>query len=159
LPNQVHRNRRLKPAAHPPPIRKSARVESALLGNARVDTFPIEVDVHERVVTLRGSVSSPAARQLAVDLARQVFGVRNVVDRLAVKPSREIFDQMIRERVLTLLGQDPRLETATVVVNVSSGEARLSGEVASPAQKQLAEQLALRVPGVVKIRNDLAIRK
>jgi osmotically-inducible protein OsmY len=82
-----------------------------------------------------------------------------VVDRLAVKPSREIFDQMIRERVLTLLGQDPRLETATVVVNVSSGEARLSGEVASPAQKQLAEQLALRVPGVVKIRNDLAIRK
>jgi hyperosmotically inducible periplasmic protein len=44
------------------------------------------VDTKDHVVTLNGAVDTPAARERAVQLARNTDGVRDVVDRLTVTP-------------------------------------------------------------------------
>ena len=51
-----------------------------------VKSYRIDVDTKDRVVTLNGSVDTPAARERAVQLARSTDGVRDVVDRLTVSP-------------------------------------------------------------------------
>ena len=51
-----------------------------------VKSYRIDVDTKDRVVTLNGAVDTPAARERAVQLARNTDGVRDVVDRLTVAP-------------------------------------------------------------------------
>ena len=44
----------------------------------------IDVDTKDNLVTLKGTVASPAARARALELARATDGVKRVVDQLVV---------------------------------------------------------------------------
>jgi len=48
----------------------------------------INVDTSNKVVTLKGTVPSAAAKKHAVDLAKQTEGVARVVDELVIKPAK-----------------------------------------------------------------------
>lgn len=61
-------------------------VKSKLAADDVVKSYKIDVDTQDRVVTLSGSVDTPAARERAVQLARNTEGVSNVVDNLTVTP-------------------------------------------------------------------------
>jgi len=52
----------------------------------------IDVDVNHGVVTLKGTVTSQAARARAVEVARKNDGVKNVVDQLRIAPSSHTMD-------------------------------------------------------------------
>jgi osmotically-inducible protein OsmY len=54
----------------------------------------IDVDVNHGVVTLKGTVTSQAARARAVEVARKNDGVKNVVDQLRIAPSSHTMDKM-----------------------------------------------------------------
>lgn len=56
----------------------TARVKNSLLYSRRVDGLDIDVDTRGGVVNLKGSVSSPQERALAIELAENVSGVRRV---------------------------------------------------------------------------------
>ena len=63
------------------------RVYSRLHWDKALEKATIDVEVRdEHVVVLKGSVPNQAARQKAVQLARDTVGVTQVVDRLAVAP-------------------------------------------------------------------------
>jgi osmotically-inducible protein OsmY len=59
-------------------------VKSKLAADDTVKAYQIDVDTRERVVTLSGTVDTPAAKDQAVTLARQTSGVRDVVDNITV---------------------------------------------------------------------------
>ena len=59
-------------------------VKSKLAADDTVKAYQIDVETRERVVTLSGTVDSPAAKDQAVTLARQTNGVRDVVDNISV---------------------------------------------------------------------------
>jgi osmotically-inducible protein OsmY len=61
-------------------------VKGKLAADDVVKSYRIDVDTKDRVVTLNGSVDTTAARERAVQLARNTDGVRDVVDRLTVTP-------------------------------------------------------------------------
>lgn len=61
-------------------------VKSKLAADDTVKSYRIDVDTKDRVVTLTGAVDTAAARERAVQLARQTEGVSNVVDNLTVSP-------------------------------------------------------------------------
>jgi hyperosmotically inducible periplasmic protein len=48
----------------------------------------INVDTANRVVTLKGTVATAAAKKHAVDVAKQTEGVTKVVDELVIKPAK-----------------------------------------------------------------------
>ena len=59
-------------------------VKSKLAADDTVKAYRIDVDTKDRVVTLSGEVDNAAAKARAVELARGVDGVREVVDNTAV---------------------------------------------------------------------------
>ena len=64
----------------------TAKTKLSLLADEAVGGMAINVDTENGVVTLKGEVKSRAEKQKAVELARQVEGVKDVRDQLVVKP-------------------------------------------------------------------------
>ncbi len=62
----------------------TSRVEALLARDSQVEARRITVDTSGGVVTLKGRVGSPHARRRAIELARGVTGVRDVVSELRV---------------------------------------------------------------------------
>jgi len=63
----------------------TAKVKAALFAEPGIKTLQIDVETQNAVVTLQGSVDSETLRQRAVTIAGSLSGVRQVVDKLAVK--------------------------------------------------------------------------
>jgi osmotically-inducible protein OsmY len=63
----------------------TAEVKMALAVKRGVSATEINVDTDQGVVTLRGQVESQAERQLAVMVAKDVHGVKDVVNDITVR--------------------------------------------------------------------------
>jgi osmotically-inducible protein OsmY len=66
----------------------TSRVHSKFVGEDLLKDSDINVDTNEHVVTLRGTVMSAAAKARAIAEAKEVEGVRSVVDHLTVGPKK-----------------------------------------------------------------------
>jgi hyperosmotically inducible protein len=64
----------------------TARVKTALLNDSQVGGLKIDVDTTKGVVTMSGIVKSQAEAERAVQLAKQVNGVKDVKSTLQVGP-------------------------------------------------------------------------
>ena len=62
-------------------------VKSKMAADDTVKAYKIDVDTHNKVVTLSGDVDTSAQREQAVVLARNTKGVADVIDRLRVNPT------------------------------------------------------------------------
>ena len=61
-------------------------VKTRLLADTAIAGRRIDVDTRDGVVTLSGEVRSQAEKDIAVQLARDTTGVREVIDRLVIAP-------------------------------------------------------------------------
>jgi len=66
----------------------TSRVHSKFVGEDLLKDSDINVDTNNHIVTLRGTVMSAAAKARAVSEAKEVEGVRSVVDHLTVGPKK-----------------------------------------------------------------------
>jgi hyperosmotically inducible periplasmic protein len=64
----------------------TTKVKSRLLADPDVSGLRIDVDTRDHVVTLTGTVSTPAEKARALDLAGKVENVTRVEDKLTVRP-------------------------------------------------------------------------
>jgi len=67
-------------------------------------------------------------------------------------------DARIREDVCERLSWDEEVDASEIEVKVENGEVILEGRVATRPMKQLAEDLAQRVPGVIDVRNAIRVK-
>ena len=63
----------------------TAKIKSKMALDDTIEALRIDVDTSGGVVTLTGTVDSPAQRERALQLARETDGVTSVVDRLTVR--------------------------------------------------------------------------
>jgi len=66
----------------------TTRVKSKFIGEDLLKDSDISVDTNNHVVTLTGTVMSAAGRARAVEQAKEVEGVHQVVDRLTIGPKK-----------------------------------------------------------------------
>jgi osmotically-inducible protein OsmY len=66
----------------------TTRVKSKFVGEDLLKDSDINVDTKDHVVTLKGTVMSAAGRARAVSQAKEVEGVRRVVDQLTIGPKK-----------------------------------------------------------------------
>jgi osmotically-inducible protein OsmY len=113
---------------------------------------PIQVEVEDGIVTLRGIVRGVALRHAAGQLAAEVVGAESVRNELLDDPS-------IERAVAQALATHPyaRLITNPVLVKSYHGEVTLTGQVASEIQKMIAESVARTVSGVSEVVNALVV--
>lgn len=74
-----------KGRAGPEDAATTARVKTALMADDEIKGLAIDVDTREGAVTLTGKVDRQQQVARAMDVARSVEGVREVVNRLTVK--------------------------------------------------------------------------
>jgi hypothetical protein len=61
-------------------------VKAKLAVDDTVKAYQVDVDTQNKVVTLRGDVNSEAAETVALQIARDTDGVRDVIDEIRVVP-------------------------------------------------------------------------
>lgn len=133
-----------------------------LLADSRVPGLGVNVDTRGGEVTLFGIVPSPAAKTAAGDDAREVSGVKRVVNALEVVPSAaqesvKARDEDVRSQVEGAIDARTDLEKADIEVEVQNGVARLTGTVGSQEQRLAAAVVARQTAGVRSVRDELRI--
>ncbi len=128
--------------------------------------FGISVRVGDGVVRLNGRVGSPDQQKVAVDLARRIPGVVEVINELSVvepistQSIATETSQRIAEQLQTSLAKQEsagKLQGCSFDVKVNQSQVILSGHVASADQQQLIQAVALQVPGVRSVQNQLSV--
>jgi osmotically-inducible protein OsmY len=138
-----------------------AAVKDALLADPRVFSFNLRPEVAEdgTTVILRGTVDNLKARRAAAQDARNTVGVRQVENRIKVRPVEILSDEKIEEKISSALMRDPYVESYEISVDVINGVARLYGTVDSYFEKARADDVASRVNGVIVVDNALIVEK
>jgi hyperosmotically inducible protein len=122
----------------------------------------LTVQVARQVVTLEGTVDSPAQKRAAEDIALQVPGVQNLVSRLIVADGQSVpesSDERLARRVEFELYSTKAVSLEAVQIRSQDGTVVLSGSVPSRAEKLLAEKVAQSVDGVKKVVNNLSAQE
>ena len=121
-------------------IRKD--VERALLMDPAADSYEVKTAVNGGVVTLSGTVQSFQEQSLALQLARQVRGVKDVKSDITVKYKVARPDGEIVADAKRALENDAWLEPSKINVAADGGKVTLTGTVGSAAEKTRARTIA-----------------
>jgi osmotically-inducible protein OsmY len=129
----------------------------------------VEVKVENKLVTLKGSVETPAQRNGAEQIARAVNGVAGITNEVTVTnpqapteppatnappvdPNTEL-----SKRVEFELFRSNAFDTRAITITAADGTVTLAGTVRSRAEQLLAERIAQGTPGVRKTVNELKV--
>ena len=136
------------------------RIVEALADAPHVDVAEIAVECHDdRNVVLRGSVVNIRQRAEAVRTARGVRGVRAVDDQLRTRPAGAVHSANAKTEaaVLDALILDDAVPAYGIDIEVDGCKVTLCGVVDSASERDAAERIASRVPGVSDVRNRLEL--
>jgi osmotically-inducible protein OsmY len=153
--NEIHVN---------PPFQRTDRqiqkdVEQALLIDPATDSYEVNVQVNENVVTLSGVVESWQEKDLCEIVAKGVKGVEAVDNRLSITWPEKQTDPEIEADVKETLKWDANVDHGLIDVKVKDGKVILSGTVGSAAEKNFAERDAY-VQGVRSVdTSDLKVKR
>jgi len=119
----------------------------------------IDVNVHDGVATLSGSVETPYERQHAGEVAHRVLGVREVVNDIRLPGRAAYTDAALADHVRARLRSNwkTRPVAEEIRVTVEEGTATLAGRVDTWAERLEAGRVASRVDGIRKVHNQLAV--
>lgn len=146
-----------------------AKIVTAYTLNQYLNPFKLDVDVKKGVAYLSGSVDSEVERDLAVEIARGVEGVKKVEEGIKVEPGtvaeerrespffRTVEDATITSKVKSKLLWNRNTQGLDINVDTENGIVTLKGKVSSEAHENLAVQLAKNTTGVERVKSELKI--
>jgi osmotically-inducible protein OsmY len=142
------------------------KVKVTLLFHRSVSAGATEIAVKQGVVTLRGNAASQAQKELTTEYAKDVEGVKDVVNEMVVttppKTKRtmgERFDDAsITSQVKMTLLYHRSTSAFNTTVETKRGVVSLTGKVSNDAELNLVTKLAGDVHGVKSIRNLMTIQ-
>jgi osmotically-inducible protein OsmY len=132
-------------------------LQDALFYDPRVVSQNITPEVADGVATLRGAVDNLNARRAAAQCARNTVGVRQVKNRIKVRPREAHRDQDLEDRIRQSYTWDPYVDNDAISITIQQGVVDLVGSVDTSIEKAQAENLAARVAGVVAVNNHLVV--
>lgn len=139
----------------------TSRVANALTMDDTVKRHQIDVDTEQGIVYLRGDVDNMEQKMRAEAVARNVKGVRGVVNNLMIKgqtpPGEGGWDPWITTKVKSKLLADPKVRGVNLDVDTVEGVVYLSGIVANERQRKIAEWHAQQTDGVKKVVSQIRL--
>ncbi len=142
----------------------TSSVKSALLADAAINSFDLQVQTRKGTVQLSGFVDSQAQIDQALAVTRGVAGVTAVENGVTLKgtPSTvgtKIDDAVITSSVKTALLADPGIKSFDISVLTFKGEVQLTGFVNNQAQIDQAARIARSTEGANGVKNELRIKQ
>ena len=147
----------------------AATVKSKLLWNSNTRGLDIQVKSETGNITLSGQAQTPAAKELAGQLAANTDGVREVFNHLSISTAdssssevqttldearENISDSWITSKVKASFLYSRNLDAMNISVNTDDGLVSLRGSVLSSAEKRLAVEIARNIRGVRGVDAD-----
>ncbi len=147
-------------------------VKSKMAVDRTVKAYQIEVTTRNGVVTLTGNIDDPAAKDRALQIARETKGVKHVEDMIEVRtaaaegeapsPDRTIGETIddagTTMRVKSKLLEDELVRGTKIDVDTREGVVFLTGTVRSEQEKDQAVKLARDTKGVKDVQANLIVR-
>jgi osmotically-inducible protein OsmY len=116
----------------------------------------VQVKVSKGYVTLTGKLEWQFQRSAAASAVRKITGVVGVVNLIELTPRATVMD--VRNRIYDALKRRADVEASQIEVDVDAqGEVVLGGQVDRWEDRRAIEDAAWSVPGVVHVRDNLAI--
>jgi osmotically-inducible protein OsmY len=113
-------------------------VRDALLTDPATDSYEVDVQVDDNVVTLSGTVDSWQEKTLCEKVAMGVKGVKELNNEILVSVPKKRSDYEIKSEVEKILEWDVFVDHALIDIKVRDGEVSLMGIVGSAAEKNHA---------------------
>jgi hyperosmotically inducible protein len=135
------------------------------LDQAGLKDVTVSQDRDKGIVTLGGQTGSENDKAQAESLAKALAGAQVVANQIAVVPAgaekdakavNSDLDKGIRQNLDAALIQNKMHDNVNYAVN--NGVVTLTGEVATPNARLMAEQVATTVPNVKQVVNDLQVK-
>lgn len=135
-------------------------VQNAIKWEPLLHAAEIGVTVKDGVVTLSGIVDGYYKKKEAETAAKNVAGVKAVVEDIEIKYSNNLTktDNDIANEVLKALKDNWAVSEDHVKVKVEDGWVNLEGELTWNFQKQDAKNCISYLPGVRGVTNDIKIK-
>jgi osmotically-inducible protein OsmY len=143
-----------------------AKLVTAYTLNQHLNPFKLDVEVTDGVAHLGGTVDSAVERDLAVEIAKGIEGIRDVKENIRIEPGaaaeeskffRTVEDATITARVKSKLLWNRNTNGLAINVTTSNGVVTLKGKAPSDAQRDLAVLLAENTPGVESVEAKLDV--
>lgn len=142
----------------------ATKIQARYFADEDVKARYIDVSARDGVVTLSGRVDAQHAREEAVQIARSTDGVRQVIDRLAVRPADaaggapgRLDSSWITTQIQARYFADSIINGRDIDVAAQEGVVTLSGRVGSLSEKEQAVAIARGVEGVARVDDRLLI--
>jgi hyperosmotically inducible protein len=142
------------------------KVKTTLMFHRQVSGLKTEVDVKEGVVTLRGKASSEVQKELAVEYAKDVDGVKSVKNDMVVEKAGKttvekvgdfVDDASITSQVKLALLFHRSTSAVKTKVETKDGTVTVSGVAKNGAEKDLVEKLVNDINGVKAVKNEMTV--
>ena len=147
------------------------KVKTTLLFHRNVNAVKTEVSVKDGVVTLRGDAASEAQKELTTEYAKDVTGVKDVMNEMTVSGAstpatsmkkhetvgEKIDDASITAQIKMTLLYHRSTSAISTKVKTKNGVVTVSGNAKNAAEKDLVTKFASDVNGVKTVRNRMTV--
>lgn len=139
-------------------------VKSALLADPDVKSVDFKVETRKGEVLLSGFVDNQAQIDRATAVAKGVIGVKNVLNKVAIKEStitvgNNLDDGVVTAKVKAALLGDEITKSRDIAIVTRKGEVQLSGFVDNQLQIDRALAITRAIDGVSGVSNEMSIKK
>ena len=117
----------------------------------------VQVDVRDRVVTLRGSVDWHYQREAARRAVAALPGISGVRNLITLRHSTAVSPADTKAGISAALARHAPGFAQHVEVGFDDGQVTLTGAVLTPAERRSAEQTAWFAPGVTSVDNQVKL--
>ncbi|MGA2714890.1 MAG: BON domain-containing protein [Bryobacteraceae bacterium] len=145
---------KLKAARTDPEIARD--VAHAIKLDVTVPDDGIKAAVQEGFVTLEGAVEWNFQRISVETCARNVPGVRGVMNRIVVKP-KAVSSVDVLHKIEDALRRSAEVDARRITVSTTNGTVHLHGSVRSWAERDEAEKAAWAAPGVSEVIDYISV--
>lgn len=143
------------------------KAETMLLLNSNLNSFDINTDVEQQVVTLTGVVDTEVEKALAEELVIGIEDVKEVNNKLVVNPQSDVNktsmaalkDAKITTVVKTKLLLNENVNGTAIGVSTEAGVVTLSGLIDSDAERDLALEITKNTNDVNDVVSELEMTK
>jgi hyperosmotically inducible protein len=143
-----------------------AKVKVSLLVHGNVSALHTGVEVKNGVVTLRGDAASGAQKELTTEYVKDVNGVKEVRNEMAVSArpksmaetlGETVDDASITAQVELALLTHRSTSAIRTRVDTDGGVVTVTGKARNAAEKDLVTKLVDDVKGVRGVKNDMTV--
>lgn len=145
---------KLKAARTDPEIARD--VAHAVKLDVTVPDDGIKAAVQNGFVTLEGAVEWNFQRESVGACARDVPGVRGVMNHIAVKP-KTVSSTDVLHKIEAALRRSAAVDARRITVSTKDSEVHLYGSVRSWAERDAAEHAAWAAPGVSEVIDHISV--